>query len=328
MGLGDAVELTVVLRHLRHYHPGCRIELVITPGREALYRGWAEEIASEPDLRRPPTHKLFWPQPRRSHAAVPSTCAVNSVIKDFGLAPIPELCRSLVHSTAGQVEHARAWLSTLSVGNAEPPKTWRAVPPGGSPSLASDLRPPTSPKYALCHFRGASFPREKNLDDYQAAAIASVLADAGYTVLIWDSNERTKLPEQGLGLRVPDGPPLFRLVGTDNQPAWKKPLDVSGMIGLLRAVDLFVGVDSGPLHLAGALGVRAIGLWKKHSPLHCIAPAERMTHLCHTNGVPHYERFLAHHPIDDGVAYLRANYRVRWCDDHARALAELLSEER
>ena len=44
-----------------------------------------------------------------------------------------------------------------------------------------------------------------------------------------------------------------------------------------------VGVDSGPLHVAGATSTPTIGVWTRHHPLHYFALAENVTHLVPEN---------------------------------------------
>jgi ADP-heptose:LPS heptosyltransferase len=283
-GLGDAVALTAILRHLRAREPDCRLELIVKPGRETLYDDGVDEVSSLDDLRRPPTHILDWPMANASHRHCPSTWVERCLIEQLGIMPVAELCRYQVSVRNSYRAAIRAWLEASMPGTAN------------------------RGQRALCNFRGASFKERKDLSDYEAAAVALALEDAGYQVLIWDAVDRTELPEQGIGRRAPEDL-------------------VAGNAGMLAALiaetDLFVGVDSGPLHLASAIGAKAIGLWPRQSPLHCICHDDTTTHLIR-KGAPEYERFLIHRPIDDGLAFFRAHYKHVWCDDFASALRGLV----
>ena len=78
--------------------------------------------------------------------------------------------------------------------------------------------------------------------------LAARLAAAGHEVLLsWaGASERSQaelLAREAPGVRL------------------APEIDVAGLAGLLRSADLFVGVDSGPLHLAAALGTPALGLY-------------------------------------------------------------------
>ncbi len=59
--------------------------------------------------------------------------------------------------------------------------------------------------------------------------------------------------------------------------------------------------------------------------MHCICHDDTTRHLILKNGVPEYERFLIHRPINDGLVFFRAHYRHRYCDDFAPAIRELLA---
>lgn len=48
--------------------------------------------------------------------------------------------------------------------------------------------------------------------------------------------------------------------------------DIDKLAGLLAACDLFIGVDSGPLHLAAAVGVRTLGLYFASANVHETGP--------------------------------------------------------
>ena len=74
------------------------------------------------------------------------------------------------------------------------------------------------------------------------------LADAGHEVLLSFGGAAERTEAQ----RLADGAPGVALA---------PEVDVAGLAALLRSADLFVGVDSGPLHLAAAVGTKALGLY-------------------------------------------------------------------
>lgn len=280
------------MRHLRHYHPDARLEVICKPQREDLYVGLADEVTGSPQLDRPPTHTVSWPLPDRSYASWPSTYVERCLIEQFDLEPVPELCRYQVAVRPDPRGAVRTWLATLRRAR---------------------------PKLALCNFRGAGMKPLKDVDDYAAAAIVRALNARDFDVLVWDVNDRTTLPAHGLGVHVPAvlDPPQSRLEHAATAAA------------LIAECDLFVGVDSGPLHLAAAVGTRSIGIWTRQSPLHCISPHPNLAHACLIpTGVPEYERHFIHRPIEDGLAYFRANYDHVWTAELADGIAELLETDR
>jgi ADP-heptose:LPS heptosyltransferase len=58
---------------------------------------------------------------------------------------------------------------------------------------------------------------------------------------------------------------------------WMNQLDVSETAALLELASVFVGIDSGPLHIAGILGVPAVGLFAPISGHLRLHPGARTT---------------------------------------------------
>jgi lipopolysaccharide heptosyltransferase I len=78
--------------------------------------------------------------------------------------------------------------------------------------------------------------------------LAARLADAGHEVLLSWAGAVERVQAEQIAREAP-GVKLAHEV------------DVAGLAALLRSADLFVGVDSGPLHLAAAIGTPALGLY-------------------------------------------------------------------
>jgi len=274
-GFGDAVALSAVLRHLRHYHPRARLEVVTEPDRTALY----STSVPDPTLGRPLvdrilfrdtaawcTHPLYpWPGHSRSFRGCPSTPVEHCLVDRLGLQPVRELCHYWV---PGRVQGS-GFRVQRSVENG-----LRAVPS------------------ALCHFAGEHRKPQKNLTLEQQSEVACQLRCAGYGV---------------------------HVLGEDISAS-----NAAELIDLIQSCDLFVGVDSGPLHMASALGKRAIGLWTYLSPLHCFCPDSTTHHLLWRGPAQDYERWRICRPVDDGLAFFRANYRYSWCDTFGEGMANAL----
>lgn len=255
-GLGDAVMLTAVLRTLRAQHAGCRIELVVNPGREGLYDLLADEVTNA-DPSRPPTHRLRWLFPRESFRDLPSNFAARCLVEEFGMPPLPGYWSPVVHV----------------------PSALRSVW--------------QSKKIALVHFSGCAMRARKDISPSDAAEICAMLTAAGYEVQSLNAPNAQRLTPDALQLAA-----------------------------RIAAADLFLGCDSGPLHLASAVGTPAIGLWRLTHPLHHFCPDETTIHLQLDYGEP--ATFLIWPPAADGLAFYRAHYRYRRCLNFAQGLRELL----
>lgn len=68
----------------------------------------------------------------------------------------------------------------------------------------------------------------------------------------------------------------------------------------------FIGIDSGPLHVAMASSVPKIGLWTKHHPLHYADKSPNMIHL-----VPRDHRKYIRGNRDEGVRTFEEHYRFQ-----------------
>lgn len=56
-------------------------------------------------------------------------------------------------------------------------------------------------------------------------------------------------------------------------------IEVGAMAAMIRNCSLFVGIDSGPLHVAGATDTPSIGVWTKHHPLAYFDLCPNVMHL-------------------------------------------------
>lgn len=55
--------------------------------------------------------------------------------------------------------------------------------------------------------------------------------------------------------------------------------DAESLAALIDASRLLIGVDSGPLHVAGATTTPTIGVWTQHHPVHFFDLADNVLHL-------------------------------------------------
>src|SRR5262245_44368026 len=97
-GLGDAVQLTMVLRHLCHYHPHWQIDVAALVGKHSAFHGLCRRafiFDREPVPRHgyDRAYDLDWPECVSCYPGCPSTKAERCLHEVFCLTPLPELCR-------------------------------------------------------------------------------------------------------------------------------------------------------------------------------------------------------------------------------------------
>src|SRR5262249_50219216 len=114
-------------------------------------------------------------------------------------------------------------------------------------------------RVVLLHYQGNTSPAQKDLDHDLAREVCEVALRAGLVPVVLDWDRRSPLPD-GACVYNPDADhALWGRSGTG---------DSEVLAALIEASALMVGVDSGPLHVAGASGTPSVGVWTRHHPVH------------------------------------------------------------
>ncbi len=275
-GLGDAIQLTAVLRHLRQAHPEWEIDVAAQRGKHSTYNGLCRHalVLSEDQYRRNDYQKRFtldWHECRTSERTWPSTKTSRCLQEVFHLVPNPNLCRYEIKPRNEVRLDAMRYLQSIC-GQPEKSGRYRAV---------------------LIHYEGNTSTDRKNLSHEVAQKVCETVLAAGYVPIIFDWDHRSPLPD-GRRIHCPD---------RDNS-LWKgrQTGDAATIAALISLASLMIGIDSGPLHVAGATQTPTIGVWTRHHPIHYFDLADNVLHL-----VPSDHEQLAAGP--EAVKYFAENYR-------------------
>jgi len=294
-GLGDAVQLTSVLRHLRHYHPEWAIDVVAAIGKHSAYRGLCRRVFirdRSPVDRSAYAHvfELGWHECPKSYASHPSTKAEQCLLDVFGLAPVPELCRYQIDVSAAVRAAAERSLESLCPMGPADDGRWPVV---------------------LIHYQGNTSTDKKDLPHDLIRAVCDEVIAAGSVPVILDWDRRSPLPD-GVRIHNPGADdPIWGATGTG---------DAEMLTALIAASTLMVAVDSGPLHVAGATATPTLAVWTRHHPLHYLAPADNVFHMLPDGHEAHLRGDRA-----AGAAYFAEHYHHVVYHDLA---AELLHQVR
>lgn len=288
-GLGDTVQLTIVLRHLRELRPEWRVEIAARPGAASVLEGLGYPVSVLDDGAKDSPPALPWPEPEACYDDSPSTKAERSLREFFGLTPRTELCRYEIRTRRRDRRAARAYLRTLA-------------------------RPRSDGKFPVValHYQGNSSARAKDLDERLVAQLVAQIERAGHVPLILDWDRRSALLDRPGAANPGAGHALWEghAVG-----------DGRRLAALIESCALFLGIDSGPGHVAGATSTPSIVVWRGHHPLNYFALADNVTHLLPID----HERLLrgdgAH-----GAAYFERRYSHRVYQTLREALPRLVSE--
>jgi ADP-heptose:LPS heptosyltransferase/SAM-dependent methyltransferase len=280
-GLGDAVQLTTVLLHLRHYHPEWQIDVLTGVGKHTCYQGLCHRSLirdRDPIDRSAYAHvyELHWDECPCCLAAAPSTKAEHCLRTVFHLEPIAALCRYQIEAREAARTAARAYLAAVCGADAEVDGRFPAV---------------------LIHYEANTSIEKKNLPHELIASLCDTVLDAGFTPIILDWDRRSPLPD-GVRIHNPNAEaPLWGGTGTG---------DAEALAALIEMSSLMIGVDSGPLHVAAATRTPTIGVWTGHHPLHYMGLADNVTHL-----VPEQHASLLRCGAALGAHFFENRYQTR-----------------
>lgn len=296
-GLGDAVQLTAVLRHLRHYHPNWQIDVAALPGKHTAFIGLCnkrfvlgEHAMDETSYGR--VVDLAWEECATCFPDWPSTKVERCMIEVFDLTPIPEFCGYEIHIRDEVFAKVKRYLRQVCRVDA-----------------GDDGRFPV----VLLHYQGNTSAEYKNLSHDVARQVCDRVIRAGFVPVILDWDNRSPLPD-GKRIHNPHVDlDIWGGIGTG---------DAEVLAALIQLSALMIGVDSGPLHVAGATATPTLAVWTKHHPLHYFGLANNVTHL-----VPESHQELLRGDRAIGAKYFEANYKFRTYQQVATELLNKVGEQ-
>lgn len=252
-GLGDAIQFTAVLKHLRHYHPDWELEVASLRGKHSAFHGLCQQSVLLDDPR--PVEaacdrvdRLDWDESRIADGRWPNTKVTRCLQEIYRLTPIPELCRYAVQIGDEARTAARSYLESVC-GPPDVDGRYRAV---------------------LIHYEGNTSGDKKNLPLDAIRDVCREILQRQHVPVILDWDRRSPLP---------DDRRIF-CPGADH-PLWgeHRTGDAERLAALIDSARLMLGIDSGPLHVAGATTTPTLGVWTHHHPLNFFDLAANVTHL-------------------------------------------------
>jgi hypothetical protein len=263
-GLGDAMQFTAVLRHILALRPHTVTDVAALWGKHSAFVGVSNnvfilghEICNHEEIL-----EIEWSDNSERYRDTINTKTTKCLREVFGIEPKMELLKYGIQISTQSRNEARRYLSEVGdVCNRVP---HRAV---------------------AIHYQGNTCQGFKNLDEIVVQTVCENLLRSGYAPIILDWDGRSSLPNNRQ-IFCPDATHwLWKGTGTG---------DAEQIAALISECSAFVGIDSGPLHVAAALTVPSIGVWTKHLPMQYIEPSPNAIHL-----IPNHWRLIA--PCDDEV---------------------------
>lgn len=249
-GLGDAVQMSAVLRHVVKYRPEWKINYQATEGQHQVGRGIVEyhfaygKPYPSPHYDAEVQILLFdtW----ANWGDRPNTRVSSCLHERFGLPWDPECGRYQVNISQEARKVASAFF--------------------GADSFAS-LSAKTN--FVGLHYIGDSSPSKKNLTNEQAIDICTEIERLGYTPLLLDWKNKSPLTSTYGVQSVGWSPHTMN---------WGANAEVN--CAVISRCAAFIGIDSGPSKCASATDTPALVIWTGHHPAPFHDPAPNTTHLC------------------------------------------------
>lgn len=253
-GLGDLVQLSVVLRHLHQANPHAPVDVVCDDAKVLSHSGFERQRFG---FHNPRYHQGGWdqvisldfPDCVDDLAGFPLTKAYKCLTEVLKLTPQLDLFTySIVIGEAARAS-ARKYLTQI---------TGRELPDGERFPVV------------LIHYQGCSSRMHKDLANETVKVVCDAARLRGRTVAIFDQERNSPLVDQATVFAPLNG-----------NPVWQTPghADPETMAAIIDQVELFIGIDSGPLHLAGATKTPSLGVWTHHHPIRYYDIADNVTHL-------------------------------------------------
>lgn len=252
-GLGDAVQFSVVLKHLAKYRPEWRIDVRAGRGKHTALEGLCHHIThdQEPEPKGPYDTEamLGWYENYAGYADRPNSKITNCLAEVFGLGYDPSLGRYEIRLSADARQRAVDYLRSTGARELGPEK------------FAS----------VIIHYEGNTSTWKKNLRHWQARAIIDLVVRAGRTPIVLDWDGRSPLP---------DGKTIFcPAVGKGDIWGGFGSGDAGVIAALVHCSEAFVGIDSGPGKCASATETPTLVCWREHHPIQFHDPAPNTVHL-------------------------------------------------
>lgn len=245
-GLGDAVQMSSVLRHIKKHRPQWRTDLQAEAGRHCIGRGLVDrhfEFGDNPgDRQYIGGVEILLYDTWANWQDRPNTRVSSCLHERFGLPWDEECARYQINVREECAEQARAIVHTHRSGQYHK-------------NRKADKR------NVAVHYEGDSSGPRKNLTHQQADRICAAIEALDYVPLILDWRERCPLD--------------YRKLRSPND--WGR--DAEMVCAVIAECAAFIGIDSGPSKCASATDTPALVIWTGHHPAPFHDPAPNTTHL-------------------------------------------------
>lgn len=300
-GLGDAVQMSAVLRHVKKYRPHWIVDFQAEEGRECVGRGHCANVFN---YGTPYPHNHYNAEVQIllydticNYHDKPNTRVVSCLHERFDI-PWDRECAKYEIEVSERAMEAAAILTT--------------------PNYKQRKRDnELDNKVVALHYKGDSSQSRKDLTHQQAETICRLIESMGSTPLLLDWRNVSPLTDK-LNVRTTGRIPTSKRWGAD----------IEMNCAVISSCRAFIGIDSGPSKCASATETPSLVVWTGHHPTQFHDPAHNTTHLVPVDYKGLYPEITDRKVLD----WFETNYNVRFytgdpVDSIRTWLEETLSEK-
>jgi hypothetical protein len=283
-GLGDAIQFIIVLKHIIKTYNNWEIFVETSEGKDSCYNGFAKytyeihkDRAKESDFDKVINLNFAEPNNRTTEKAikfqVPATKVTDAIFDNLHIEPDPKLFNYEIKIQETIKRKVKSYIDTL----------------------------PINKGIVGIHAKAVSSPHNKDIDDRALERLCNSLIHNGYTPLILSWKDCHLIDQKKIFCPIKDN------------SIWegKNCGDAATIASLIDNFKLFVGVDSGPLHVAGTTNTPTLGYWKFHHPIHYYDLCNNVWHM-----VPkeHLKYIRAENNKSEIDNVFQSKYKHKWYD--------------
>lgn len=259
-GLGDVVHCATAMR--LYINRGYDVAIQVEPNKRWIWEAAGVPIYDGPDLL--PLHPYYYPDMRKYFDLSQPDFLYSKAAHLFEIEELPKL---------GTKEEV--WKALCEVRLDASPH----ISPEAHAEAEAFLEGLPRPIFVL-HSKGTNWQAEKSIPDGIAFELLFKLLETGGSVVVLDYDARVP---------VVTGHPRVRSIKAVGGGGWGH-IDCDRLCALLARTDLFIGVDSGPFHVASLMtNVKCLGVFRKIPPVRCCLPSANATYLVPAGDHEHWE---------------------------------------
>lgn len=286
-GIGDTTQFTSVIKHIKKKHPSAKIDILCDIGKDSCFVGLVDNIyTNNVDITKyDRVFKHTWQEVNNCYADYPSTKVVKCIAETLKLPIYDDLLTYTINIKNESYEKVDFYLNALDIKNG----------------------------YVLIHYQANTLREKKDLSHDLVLELCKFIISKNFVPVILDWDFRSPLPNNKT-IFCPDVKnPLWENIGTG---------DAGKIAALISKAAIFIGVDSGPLHIAMTTNTPTYGVWKQHHPIYFADFAENTTHIIPKNN----SIFIRGSNKDKCIEYFNKKYTSIIYDDLKKVLLDVLDK--